>query len=270
MDAGKPPVRVRVRRMASDELSGRPDETKENYGMDDNFGFVTMKQHQKALKKLRKELEMEIHDINKQHNLTLSTFRKDLNNEIQGRKSEHAQAFGNLTRKLEMRTQHSERNISSQFVSRKEQMEALANITKEFKQSIEEDRLERPVICSNVCSRGPPGSPGPKGGRGVRGPQGPPGDLGAIGLTGEKGEPGSPGASGGAGRRLDGLPSVTASPTIISVMENHTAVFICSTHGDPTPVVTWRRFGIPMFGDRYVSSYVITFTIHASSNIFIM
>ncbi|KAK3733935.1 hypothetical protein QZH41_009582 [Actinostola sp. cb2023] len=145
--------------------------------------------------------------------------------------------------------------INLGFITKKEHTLALNKWRKEFEKVLENIRLERQKTCStpqgSACVQGPPGGPGPMGSRGVRGPQGPPGDLGAIGLKGDKGEPGSPGVGSGP-VRLEGTPRVLASPTIMSIMENHTAVFICATHGNPKPSVTWRRFGVPMVGPRYL------------------
>lgn len=246
--------------------------------------FVTRKEHTETLENLRKDLgrktyeridnsskvlkEEFLKDLNrdfetqfvskKEHTAALTNLRKDLgrktyeriNNSSKVLKEELLQqAFNNLTSNLEMRTRNNAA-IEGQFVTNREQALALNNITKKFKLVLEKIRLERHKICKTVCTRGPPGNPGLKGGRGVRGPQGPPGDIGAIGLTGEKGDTGPPGVVSGSPSRLDGFPSVIASPTFISVMENHTAVFICATHGLPVPSVTWRRFGIPMIGER--------------------
>lgn len=224
------------------ESAYRPDETKQHLGID---LFVTLKEHRKALSNLRKDFEIQLYQERKDTNSTINALRAEFSKKLQEgidamvTKKDQSQAFENLTKKLQ--------HVFSRMVTKAEKTKALNTIIHHCKQMIEKIKVKGSQSCSSVCPKGPPG---PKGSRGVRGPQGPPGDLGGIGLKGEKGDSGPPGVGSGFERKLDGLPSVIASPTLISVMENNTAVFICSTHGNPAPLVTWRRFGIPMIGER--------------------
>lgn len=118
-----------------------------------------------------------------------------------------------------------------------------------------------------VCVPGPPGQPGEKGttGRngsqgmpgiqgaqgvdGIPGPKGNQGDVGPAGVKGEKGEPGEPGNTGPRG--MPGLkgdpgealggPEVTVSSNSMTIIENQTALFICTAEGNPQPVVKWEK-----------------------------
>ena len=81
-------------------------------------------------------------------------------------------------------------------------------------------------------TRGITGSPGPHGKQGPRGPkgdQGVKGELGARGLPGIQGEPGESIAPA----------AIVISPRVLTVRENQSAIFQCSSSGNPQPDVMW-------------------------------
>ena len=63
-----------------------------------------------------------------------------------------------------------------------------------------------------------------------------------MGPKGFKGEPGDPDPSAPEEQKGD-APTVFASPTILTVMENASATFACFAFGEPTPHLFWEREG---------------------------
>ncbi|XP_032218199.1 myosin light chain kinase, smooth muscle [Nematostella vectensis] len=119
--------------------------------------------------------------------------------------------------------------------------------------------------------QGPPGNqgpPGPKGDkgrpgkRGRRGPAGPPGQPGADGKQGIRGPPGIKGERGPKGDvgprglkgepgRIRNAPRAEISPRELNVNASASAQLNCSIiSGDPNAVVSWKRIGGDLPGNR--------------------
>ena len=107
---------------------------------------------------------------------------------------------------------------------------------------------------------GPPGKPGPEGlpgKHGPRGPQGPtglkgdPGVPGDPGPAGPRGQPGDKGAKGEPGQSIS-APSLLQSPVATTVNESQTAIFKCTVHGNPPPLVTWSKLNSSLPVGRHV------------------
>ncbi|XP_022808596.1 titin-like [Stylophora pistillata] len=88
--------------------------------------------------------------------------------------------------------------------------------------------------------RGKMGSPGKRGKQGSKGPFGIKGETGAKGQKGERGGTGIPGTKGEPGQSISS-PTVVVSPATLTVNEGRSALFQCSTNGNPTPTTVWGK-----------------------------
>ena len=89
----------------------------------------------------------------------------------------------------------------------------------------------------NKGDHGIMGSPGNSGKQGIMGPVGPQGE---VGPKGDMGSAGIPGVKGEPGESIS-APTVTVSPTKLTVNEGGSASFQCSASGNPEPAVVWSK-----------------------------
>ena len=89
----------------------------------------------------------------------------------------------------------------------------------------------------NKGDHGIMGSPGKSGKQGIMGPVGPQGE---VGPKGDMGSAGIPGVKGEPGESIS-APTVTVSPTKLTVNEGGSASFQCSASGNPKPAVVWSK-----------------------------
>ncbi|XP_022801226.1 uncharacterized protein LOC111338927 isoform X1 [Stylophora pistillata] len=109
---------------------------------------------------------------------------------------------------------------------------------------------------------GPPGEPGKQGIKGDTGPEGVKGEKGNVGI------PGHPGSKGQPGQSIS-LPTVTVSPTSLTVTQNQTARFGCAADGNPKPRVSWSRidgFGLESSNGRDSLLQIRTTAFNDSGN----
>lgn len=83
---------------------------------------------------------------------------------------------------------------------------------------------------------------GSHGSQGPLGPAGPKGEKGQAGSKGDQGITGPPGAKGEQAAPF-APPSVSISPSTLTVNESRQASFKCTVTGNPVPYVFWKRLG---------------------------